>query len=210
MRVLSLNVGKIGTLNHAGEIVPSAIGKQPIEDRVGLGLLGFTGDQQADRKNHGGSDKAVCVYASEHYHHFGERLGKPLGIPAFGENLTTVGMLEAQVCIGDVYGVGSATLQVSQPRQPCFKLGARHGEPRLHEWVRDSRLTGFYFRVLQAGEVQVGDAFELLSRGKISVARANELRYGEFDREGIQALVNEDALSASWQRSLRGRLLHAE
>lgn len=206
MRIVSLNIGQVSTLDHGGKPVPSAFAKQPSVDRLELTLEGFVGDHQADRKNHGGPDKAVCVFAHEHYERFGALVGSPLGAAAFGENLTTSGLLESEVCVGDVYTVGSATVQVSQPRQPCYKMGARHGEPSLPDWVRDSGLTGFYFRVLVSGGVQVGDEFSLVSRGGISIARANELMYGALDVEGIKHLISEPALSAAWQRSLRTKL----
>lgn len=206
MRIVSLNIGQVSTLDHGGKPVPSAFAKQPVLDRLELTLEGFVGDHQADRKNHGGPDKAVCVFAKEHYDRFSRLVGSPLGAAAFGENLTTSGLLESEVCVGDVYTVGSATVQVSQPRQPCYKMGARHGEPSLSDWVRDSRLTGFYFRVLNPGGVQVGDEFNLVSHGTISIARANELMYGELDAEGIELLLSEPALSSAWQRTLRTKL----
>lgn len=210
MRILSLNIGSIGALDHGGRSVPSAIGKVPTNGPVQLGFLGLDGDHQADRKNHGGPDKAVCVFAHEHYDKFSRQLGKALPPASFGENLTTIGLLESEVCIGDVYRIGEAAVQVSQPRQPCFKLGARHGQPLLPDWVRDSRLTGFYFRVLQPGVVEVGQTIEVVSKGSISVAEANELMYAEVDREGIERLLEDPALSASWQRSLRTRLAREE
>lgn len=206
MRIVSLNIGQVSTLDHGGKTVPSAFAKQPVLDRLELTLEGFVGDHQADRKNHGGPDKAVCVFAQEHYDHFSGLVGAPLGAAAFGENLTTAGLIESDVCVGDVYSVGGATVQVSQPRQPCYKMGARHGEPSLPDWVRDTRLTGFYFRVLNPGGVQVGDEFNPVSRGTISIARANELMYGELDAEGIELLLSEPALSSAWQRTLRTKL----
>lgn len=206
-KILSLNIGQIGSLNHAGQEVPSAFAKQPVEGRLELTPTGFATDHQADLKNHGGPDKAVCVYPHEHYGHFGEMVGKQLEFAAFGENFTTLGLLEAEVCIGDVYTVGGATVQVSQPRQPCFKLGARHGEPQLTLWVQESGLTGFYFRVLQVGVVQAGDEFGLQSKGRITIAEANRVMHRDKqDFEAIRVLLAEPALSASWQRSLGRRL----
>jgi len=206
LRVASLNIGQISTLDHAGKVVQSAFAKQPVVDQVHLGFEGFVGDHQADRKNHGGPDKAVCVFAHEHYAHFSTKLGRPLSPAAFGENLTTVGLLESSVCVGDIYQLGDAKVQVSQPRQPCFKMGARHGEPLFHEWVRDSGLTGFYFRVLTEGVVQTGDEIKPVSRGTITIAHANELMYGELDARGIEELLAEPALSLAWQRTLRTKL----
>lgn len=206
MRIVSLNIGQVSTLDHGGKPVPSAFAKQPVQDRIELTLEGLIGDHQADRKNHGGPDKAVCVFAQEHYDRFSRLVGSPLGAAAFGENLTTTGLIESDVCVGDVFSVGGATVQVSQPRQPCYKMGARHSEPSLPDWVRDSGLTGFYFRVLQPGDVQVGDEFSLVLRGGISIALANELMYGELDVEGIEHLISQPALSASWRRTLRTKL----
>jgi MOSC domain-containing protein YiiM len=210
VKILSLNIGQIGSLNHAGQTISSAFVKQPVEGRLELTPTGFAADHQADLKNHGGPDKAVCVYPHEHYTHFGEMVGKQLEFAAFGENFTTLGLLESEVCIGDIYTISSATVQVSQPRQPCFKLGARHGEPQLPLWVQESGLTGFYFRVLQVGAVQAGDGFVLRSRGRITLAEANRVMHRDKqDLGAVQALLAEPALSASWQRSLGRRLASA-
>ena len=210
VKILSLNIGRIGNLNHTGQLVPSAFAKQPVEERLELTPTGFATDHQADLKNHGGPDKAVCVYPHEHYGHFGAMLGRQLKFAAFGENFTTLGLLESEVCIGDIYTIGGATVQVSQPRQPCFKLGARHGEPQLPVWVQESGLTGFYFRALQVGPVQAGDEFVLQSKGRITIAEANRVMHRDKqDLGAIRALLAEPALSASWQRSLGRRLASA-
>lgn len=206
-RILSLNVGLIGTLRHAGKEVPSAFAKLPVEGALELSSTGLADDRQADLKNHSGPDKAVCVFPHEHYQRLGQMLGRGLEFAAFGENFTTTGLLEAEVCIGDVYAIGSAVVQVSQPRQPCFKMGARHREPQLPLWVQESGLTGFYLRVLQAGVVRAGEEFVLKLRGRISVLEANRVMHRDrTDFDTIRELLSEPTLSASWQRSL-GRQL---
>jgi MOSC domain-containing protein YiiM len=204
MKLISLNVGQISSLRHADQDVPSAFVKRPVKGPLELTPTGLLTDQQADLKNHGGADKAVCVYAHEHYEGFEKRLGRSLNYAAFGENFTTLGLLESNVCIGDTYQIGSTLLQVSQPRQPCFKMGARHAEPQLPAWLQKSGLTGFYFRALQIGHVQAGDGVVLQRKGRISILEANRVMHRDRqDFMAIRALLAEPSLSVSWQRSLQ-------
>ena len=125
MKIIAIHVGSVETCHYQDKKVLTAALKHPVEFAQ-LTLSGFEGDEQADRVHHGGADKAVCVYAADHYA-FWERIwGRPPGMCAFGENLTLTGALEEAICIGDIFRVGGATVQVTQPRQPCSKLAARH------------------------------------------------------------------------------------
>ncbi|HEY1122544.1 MAG TPA: MOSC domain-containing protein [Haloferula sp.] len=185
--------------------------KVPHEGPQWLGYQGFRGDEQADMRYHGGVDKAVCVYPFEHYDFWNgvEGLdGLPTG--AFGENLTTRGLIEDEVCVGDVYEVGSAIVQVSQPRQPCWKLARRWHVKDLAAQVERNGRTGFYFRVLWHGEVSAGDAFHLRERpfAEWTLARCNRIMHQrEGGAEADQALAQCPALSGSWKDGLwnRGR-----
>jgi MOSC domain-containing protein YiiM len=209
-KLFSLNVGTPGPLTYLGKEVPSSFVKTAVSSPVWLNRDGLSGDEQADLKNHGGLDKAVCVYPQEHYGYWSSRLHRELPVAAFGENFTAEGMLEEHVCIGDVYEVGGATVQVSQPRQPCFKLAARHEEPKLALWVQETGLTGFYFRCFNAGWVSVGEFLRLVHRHprEIKVAEANRLMHHDKDDiEGLERLLAVNELSLSWRRTFERRLL---
>ncbi len=126
LEIVSLNVGKPKVMNNNGKEVLSGIYKTPVDKLLYLSKLNFEGDQQADLVHHGGVDKAICVYPFEHYSYWEKDLNLTLNYGAFGENLTVKGMTEDRVHIGDIFQLGSAIVQVSQPRQPCFKLAKRY------------------------------------------------------------------------------------
>ncbi len=208
-RLVSLNVGKPRPLVQGNKSLPSAIFKSPVLGPLQLGSTGLESDAQADLKNHGGVEKAVCVYPLEHYSYWKVRLKKDLKPGAFGENLSTEKLLEAEVCIGNSYRVGSATVQVTQPRQPCFKLAARHGVKELALWAQEPGFTGFYLRCLEAGEIRAGDDIVLLERPtrSVSIAEANRVMHRDkYDAVGIERLLNIPELSISWRRTLEKRL----
>lgn len=210
-RVVSVNVGLPRPLAHGGGSVRSGIFKSPVGGASWLGESGLRGDGQGDTKNHGGPDKAVCVYAAEHLPYWEGRLGAGLEPGAFGENFSVEGLVETEVRIGHVYRVGTALAQVSQPRVPCFKLGARHSENKLALWVRETGFTGFYLRCLEPGEVRAGDEVSLVGRPEhgFTVAEANGIMHGDVDVEAIERLRAVPELSAEWKRMLRSRLQKA-
>jgi len=143
--------------------------------------------------NHGGVDKAVCVYPFDHYAHWEKVFGHELEPGAFSENLTVSGAVETVVCIGDVFKVGEALLQVSQPRTPCSKLAGKNGQWLLPKWVGRTGYTGFYMRVLSEGIVSAGDAFERIENhpDHIAVADVNDVIFGRSMDEGlIERLAN--------------------
>ena len=183
--------------------------KQPRTDPQWLGYEGLRGDEQADRRFHGGVDKAVCVYASEHYVHWLSMLPlEALPHGAFGENFTTTGLLEQEVCVGDVYTVGGARVQISQPRQPCWILARRWHIKDLAAQVERTGFTGFYFRVLHHGAVAAGAAFELQERPfpRWTVGLCNAvMNHGEGGDEAARELSQCAALSGSWKDELWGR-----
>ena len=183
--------------------------KEAVESSLWLGYEGLRGDQQADRRHHGGPEKAVCVYAVEHYPFWQKTLAlETLPWGAFGENFSTSGLLESDVCIGDVFAVGDARVQISQPRQPCWKLARRWQVKDLTAQVERTGYTGFYFRVLQHGSVQAGMGLSLLERPfpQWSVALANEImHHRRGDAAAARALAECPALSSSWKDSLWAR-----
>jgi len=205
----SLNTGKVRADAYKGKETTSGIVKGPAESPLRLSETGLFGDEQADLVNHGGPDKAVCVYSLDHYPHWENVLGRGLAPGSFGENFSVRGMPETDVLIGDVFEVGTATVQVSQPRQPCWKLAMRWGLDELPLLVTESGATGFYFRVLNPGEVKAGDELCLVSRhpAGISVAEANRVMHRDREDEaGIRRLLGLEELSASWVRTLSKRL----
>ena len=162
--VVSVNVALPAPLMTAKGEVLSGIRKRPVADRVAVRVLGLTGDGQADPRVHGGLDKAVYCYSHDHYAWWAERLRRDdLTHGTFGENLTVEGMTESEVRIGDIYRFGTAVLQVTKPRSPCFKLVARMGLPDFQKTFLDSGRTGFYCRVLEEGDVAAGDMVERIS-----------------------------------------------
>ncbi|MDK1004514.1 MOSC domain-containing protein [Bacillus subtilis] len=214
--VLSLNLGKPQTLEYDGKKIETGIMKRPAESAVMLYRENFEGDGQADLVNHGGPDKAVCVYPAEHYPFWEEFLSRPLSNAAFGENLTVAGLTEENVCIGDVFKLDEAVVQVSQPRQPCVKLAKKFGVKEMVLKVQQTGYTGFYFRVLEEGRVSPGANLELLSRGEkgISVQFANRINYHDAKNlTAIELILSEAALSESWRASFmkkKDRLLPVE
>ena len=216
MKILSLQVGL--PAEHVSELKDgleaawiSGIWKSPAVGRLRLGRTNLDGDAQADLKNHGGPDKAVCCYAAEHYPGWREVLDKseaefPYG--AFGENWTLASMTEDAVCIGDTYTVGTARVQVSQPRMPCWKLGRRWERPGFPLEVSGSGRTGYYLRVLEPGEVGVGDTLTLTERPlpEWPVALINRAMYvDKADAELAEALGRLLLLAEAWRRPFRRR-----
>ncbi len=209
MIVRSLQVGLITTHEYEGRDVPTGFFKQPVIGPRLLGHLGFEGDQQADLKNHGGPDKAALVYAWEHYAYWSGLVGQDLGPAFMGENLTVEGLTEETVCIGDVYRLGEALVQVSQPRVPCYKVNIRSGRPDMLQLAMDALFTGYYLRVLEEGRVAAGDRFTLVRRpaGAPTVAWANQIRHrGKDNVAGLQRLLAAEGLAEAWREPV-GRLL---
>jgi MOSC domain-containing protein YiiM len=179
-RLLSVNLATERTVRYGGRDVRTGIYKEPANGRVRLRALGLEGDFQADPSVHGGPDKAVYVYPSEHYPYFRELLKRPdLSAGFFGENFTTEGLLEDGARPGDVLRIGTAVVQVTTPRSPCFKLAAKAGSPAFIGQFLNSRRLGFYVSVVEEGEVGAGDTIEVIApaAGGPTLARWIEQRY---------------------------------
>lgn len=206
MKVVSLNVGLPRAQHYGRESVWTAGAKRPVPGAT-LRFHGFEGDEQADRLNHGGVDKAVCVYPFDHYPYWAKLFGRPLEPASFSENLTVSGAVEDEVSIGDVFRVGEAVVQVSQPRTPCGKLAGKNRQRLLTRWVAQAGYTGFYMRVLSEGLVGDGDAFESIERhpDRISVSAVNDIIFGRSEDERlIERLAHLPEFGAD------GRALFAE
>jgi len=187
----------------------TAFFKEPVAGPVWLGSTNLAGDRQADLKNHGGPDRAVLAYAAGHYPGWRAELYLELPHGAFGENFTVAGMDEATVCIGDAYEVGGATVQVTQPRIPCWKIARRWQVKDLSARVQRSGRTGWYLCVLREGEVTPSDAMRLIDRPhpEWTIARANAALYTRpIDEAEVRALAACPALASSLRAALAAYL----
>jgi len=189
--------------------------KEAVAGPLALRRTNLDGDEQADLVYHGGPDKAVCCYPAAHYPAWRDELGlADLGFGGFGENFTIEGLAEADVCVGDVWRIGGALVQVSQPRQPCWKIARRWRIKTLTLRVQQTGRTGWYVRVLEEGPVAPGAAIDRVERPHPdwTVARANQvMHHHKADLDAAAELAALPALSASWKATLASRVFkHAE
>ena len=177
MRILTVCVGLPKLVEYHGEPVATAIFKQPIEGKVQVGATNLAGDRQADLRVHGGYSKAVYVYPSEHYEFWRAEFPEmdlPFGM--FGENLTSEGVTEKDVFVGDRLKIGTAEFIVTEPRQPCFKLGIRFGRNDIIKKFAKSGRSGFYVAIAKTGELAAGDQIEILAREQTETSIADIVR----------------------------------
>jgi MOSC domain-containing protein YiiM len=209
MRVQSVNVGMPREVPWHGELVSTAIFKEPVAGRIALRTLNLAGDAQADLTVHGGRDKAIYAYPSEHYGDWETRVGRHLAPGAFGENLTTEGLTEDQVHIGDEFLVGTARLVVTQPRLPCFKLGIRFGDPAMVKAFLKANWPGIYFAVVHEGEVGPGDEIEQVhtDERRITVVKMFGVMLNRHAApDDLRRLLEIPALAAVWREEFLERL----
>jgi MOSC domain-containing protein YiiM len=210
MKVLSLNVGKPRLTLYQGATISTGIFKDPVSGPVLMRTLNLDGDRQADLSVHGGPFKAVYGYPSEHYPVWRRELpGLDLPWGMFGENLTTEGLMESDLHIGDRLQIGAAIVKVRQPRIPCLKLAAKFRRDDILERFLRSGRSGFYFSVEQEGMVAAGDSIEFLSRDEeaITIAEMNQLFVLEkYNRELLQKAVESPALPQDWRDYFLQRL----
>jgi len=210
MKLLSVNVGLPRLVLHDGEPVSTGIFKQPVTGAVKLKTLNLEGDRQADLSVHGGPSKAVYAYPSEHYEYWKHELpDMELPWSMFGENFTTSGLHEAELGVGDKFRVGSAVIMATQPRLPCYKLNIKFGRPDMLRRFLASGRTGFYFAVLQEGEVAAGDEIVLLERNQDTLKIEDITRLKVYDKHNVELLrraVSLEALSESWRDRFRREL----
>ena len=213
MKLLSLNVGLPRDVIWHGRNVTTGIFKDPVAGRVHVSKLNLDGDRQADLSVHGGRNKAVYCYPSEHYGYWKEELaGGDLPPGMFGENLTTEGLLEDSVHLGDRFSVGSTELIVTQPRMPCYKLGVKFQLDDMVKRFLASKRTGFYFAVSREGEIEAGDEITLVNRDPHAVPVSEITRlyiakdYGEIEVSGVERALQVAALPDSWKDYFRERI----
>jgi len=219
MKLLSVSVGQPREVSYRDrrgrqKTVATGIFKQPVAGRVMLRSLGLDGDGQADLEAHGGPDRAAYAYPMENYPYWADTLGRSDFDAAgqFGENFTVEGMTEDEIHIGDVFRIGGALVEVSQPRVPCFKLGIRMGVPDFHKQFAECLRVGFYLRVLEEGEVGAGDEIEPIRQGvpRLSVAATMRLLYFEPDNlADARRALEIPALSPGWRQSFADRIAAA-
>jgi len=209
MRVISLNTGRPREVEVNGQLVRTSIWKYPRDGRLRVTTINVDGDEQSDLTVHGGALKAVYCYPSEHYAHWREELpGADLPWGVFGENITTEGLLETSVSIGDRLQIGSAEFMVTQPRQPCFKLGIRFGRDDMVKRFLASGRSGFYVSVTREGELAGGDRIVFTERAgdSMTVSAIVGLRADDRGRdEELRRASALPALSPGWQDHFRKR-----
>lgn len=184
--------------------------KTGITGEVRATKTGIVGDGQADLRVHDGPDKAICVYPEEHFAFWSDQFGLPMRAGAFGENFTCSGVVESEICIGDRFALSGTIFEVTQPRQPCWKLARRWGVKGLPRHVQDTGKTGWYFRVLSAGSIKAPTDLELIERSNDSwtIARCNEVMHQEKSNlDAAAELSRVRGLSESWKSTLSKRAL---
>lgn len=210
MQLISVNVALPKEVQHKRQTVLTGIFKKPVEGRVMLRKLNLDGDGQGDLTVHGGEHQAVYVYPFEHYDYWQEKLGrKDLTSGQFGENFTTLGLLEEQIHIGDIFRVGGAMVQVTQPRVPCYKLALKMQLPQFPKLFMASARTGFYLRVLQEGEVAAGEVIERIDVDPEPMSVQEVFRLAFVDQENraaLQRAAGLRGLSPGWQNMFEERL----
>lgn len=208
MKVVSVNIGGPKTIQWRGKPVQTGIYKFPVETPIHLEKEDVKNDHVIDRKHHGGADKACYAYSLNHFNYwkkFYPKIDFHYGI--FGENLTVKGLNEAEISIGNSYKIGEAEIQVTQPRQPCFKLGVRFGTQKMIRQFVDSGFPGVYFRVLKPGKVATGDEFILIEKkNSISIQKVFELLYTEiFQKEEVEKAIHDPFIAESCRKDLLKR-----
>lgn len=204
MILRSVNASQPLAVEIDGRRYHTGIYKRAVSGRLWLGRLGLAGDGQADLEAHGGPHRALYVYPQEHYAFWADELERDdFEYGQFGENLTTSGLLEDEVCIGDVYAIGEAAIQVSQPRVPCYKLANKLGIPGFAKTFLRQNKSGFYARTLQEGSLGAGDSIRLLEKdgAGITVAEINAALHIEKDPDVARRALEVQALSPEWRRS---------
>jgi len=210
MKVVSIQVGRPREVEWRGKRVRTSIFKDPGAGSVQVHELNLAGDEQADLSVHGGADKAVYAYPAEHYAYWREQLpGVELPWGAFGENLTTEGLREDALCIGDHLSIGSAEFLVTQPRLPCFKLGVRFQRPDMVQLFQRSGRNGFYLSVLREGAISAGEPIRVTAGGDPRVTVGEIARLYTDDEDEQELLRRASGLAAlpeDWREYFRHRL----
>ncbi len=208
-RVLSVNVGTSREFEYAGRAAKSAIWKSPVAGRIAARGVNLAGDDQADRKAHGGYDKAVYAYAVEDARWWQERIGRPFAYAEFGENLTTEGVEVNDALVGERWSVGTAVLEVSEPRIPCWRLGVRMNDDQFPRLFTEALRPGAYLRIVAEGEVGAGDEIRVVERPGTDLTVRDVFRIYTRDRHEAGRLIAIPRISDAWKRWARDFLQKA-
>ena len=213
MKLISINVGQPREVDWKGRLYTTGIFKFPVDGPISLRKLNLDGDQQVDLSVHGGPDRAVYAYPSEHYGFWQAELNQQM-IPwgNFGENFTTAGLLEDDVRIGDQIRFGSAVLTPTQPRMPCVKLAIRFGDALMTKRFMDTERSGFYMAVVEEGTVAANDEIEIISRAQdsMTVVELRRIYLAKDDPAAIRRVLSLPALSQDWREQFQKRLADCE
>ncbi len=207
--LISVNVGLRREFEHAGRPAASAIWKSPVTGRVRARGVNLEGDEQADRRVHGGPDKALYAYAHEDYRRWENELGRSLGPGEFGENLTTEGLDLTHAVVGERWEVGTTLLEISEPRMPCWKLGVRMSDRLFPRRFTKLGLPGAYLRIVEEGEVGEGDEIRVVSRPSHGLSIGDVFRIYAVDRREAGRLLQVPQLSGSWRMWAAERVARA-
>ncbi|MBZ8123225.1 MOSC domain-containing protein [Bacillus thuringiensis] len=207
-QVKSINIGKVENLSYGKTVISTAIRKRPVQGRIFLTKIGLIGDEQA-YKDHGGKDKALCVYSYNRYAYWNNIIHNMIDDSLFGENITVYGLTEEKVHIGDIFAFGEAVIQVSEPRNPCYKLAKKYDVPNLAFEMQQTGYTGFLCRVLQEGNVSASDCLQLVASHpkRVSISQVNHVKFhNKYNKEALERIIEVDALSDSLRELLLKRL----
>src|SRR5580658_4553691 len=209
-RLLSVNVGLPREIAWRGKIVFTSVWKAPVQGRRLVGRLNIDGDGQGDLAGHGGEHRAVFVYQTDSYHYWQRELKRAdFTFGQFGENFTVEGLADSEVCIGDRYRIGGALFEVTQPRVTCYRVGIRMNNPQMAALLVSHKRPGFYFRVIEEGEIGAGDEITKVAEGpeRVSVAEIDGLLYlPGHSRDQLERALRIPSLSAGWKGSLEALL----
>lgn len=203
--VKSLNMGTAETYTYGKKVYKSAIKKQSVQGSVYLSETGLEGDEQA-YKFHGGKNKALCLYPYDYYDYWRPRIKHMVDVALFGENLTVEKLTEDKAHIGDIFSFGEAVIQISEPRNPCYKLAARYETPSMIKQVRETGFTGFLLRVLKEGMVSASDRLVLIEphKLKVPVSLVNDVKFHDrFNKDKVKRVLEVEELSATFRHTVQ-------
>jgi MOSC domain-containing protein YiiM len=209
-KVLSVNVGAVRAFEYGGRPAKSAIWKSPVAGRIAVRGVNLAGDDQADRKAHGGPDKVVYAYAVEDAGWWEQEIGRSLAYGEFGENLTTEGIEVNDALVGERWQIGSVVLEVSEPRIPCWRLGVRMNDRMFPRHFTEALRPGAYFRLVVEGDVGAGDEIRVVERPDHDLTIRDVFRIYTRDRHEVERLLAVPRMSTSWTRWAADLLRKAE
>lgn len=198
-KILSVNVGLPRDFDYNGRPARSAIWKAPVHGRIKAAGVNLAGDEQADRKAHGGPDKALYAYAVEDVRWWERELGRSLAHGNFGENLTTEGIAVNDALVGERWKVGTAVFEVSEPRVPCWRLGVRMDDPKFPRRFTEALRPGAYLRIVVEGDVGAGDEIDVVARPDHDLTVRDVFRIYAFDHDEVERLLAVPHLSEKWR-----------